>query len=113
MMVAHGLLLPIVAKHPDAAGVIVAVDVGPDELLELLAMIDEPTGDGPEVGVVVFGGRHQEGGRPARTLGPERVAPFEHAPAVIAAAFHQVNLLPQILADIADPEITRGAIEAH
>src|SRR5438552_3099507 len=41
------------------------------------------------------------------------VAAFQDAPAIVAAALDPVNLLPQILADVADPEVARGAVEAH
>src|SRR5262249_54874477 len=107
------LLVPIVAQHPNAAAVVIAVDIGPDQLLEPFAVIDKPARDRAEVGVVVLDDRHEDGRWPARAFRAERVAAFGDAPAVVAAAFDQENLFPKVLADIADPEVSGGAVEAY
>src|SRR5262249_18593789 len=75
--------------------------------------VDKPAGDRPEVGVVVFDDRHEDRRRPPFALGPERVAAFQHAPAVVAATLNAVDLLPQILADVAGPQVAGSAVKAH
>src|SRR5262249_31697124 len=109
-VVADRLLLAVVAERPDAAGVVVAVDVGPGQLVTPPALVAEPACDRAEVGVAVFDDRNQDRRRPARPLRPERVAAFQHAPAVVAAALDAVNLFPQVLADVAGPQVPRGAV---
>ena len=76
-------------------------------------MIDEAAGDRTKLGVIVFDDRWHERRRAARTLGPERMTPFHHAPAVVPTALDQEYLFPQILPHIAGPQIARGAIEAE
>src|SRR5580765_8091675 len=41
------------------------------------------------------------------------VAPFKQAPAVVAAALHAINHLPQFPPHIAHPKVARLAVEAH
>ena len=41
------------------------------------------------------------------------MSPFLDRPAVVAAFLHAIDHLPQLPADIADPEIAGGPIEAH
>ena len=87
-------LLPIVTEHPDPARVVIAVNVCPSQLLEPLAVVDKSTSDRPEIGVIVLDDRHKNRRRAARALRPKRVAPFYDAPAVIAALFDAIDLLP-------------------
>src|SRR5262249_52589158 len=55
----------------------------------------------------------QDGRRAALALGPERVRSLHHAPAVVAAALDAVDHLPQVLTDLADPQITTSSIKAE
>src|SRR5437763_2702363 len=112
-MIADLFGLVVILEGPDAARVVVAVDVMVVEALEAFAVIDEAAGDGTEVGVIVLDDRHEDRRRPAWPFGPERMGPFENAPAVVAALLDLVNLLPQVLADVAAPEIARALVEAH
>src|SRR5262245_45912030 len=112
-MLADRLLLAIVAEHPDAARVVVTIDIGAGKFLEPLTMVDEPAGDGPEVGMIVLDDGHQNLRWPPRALGAKRMAALQNAPAIVAAAFDQIDLLPQILTDVAAPEVPGRGIEAH
>src|SRR5262249_58362126 len=85
-MIADGLALGVIAKRPDAAGVVVAIDVLVSQILELFAVVNIAAGDGAEVGVIVLDDRHENRRWPARPLGAKRMAAFQNAPAVVAAA---------------------------
>src|SRR5437867_3915907 len=50
--------------------------------------------------------------RPFLAFGPEIVGAFHDRPAVIAALFDLVDHLPQILADLAAPDVAGLAVEA-
>ena len=45
-------LLAVVLERPDLAGRVVAVDVGPAQIGELLAVVDDAAGQRPRLGVV-------------------------------------------------------------
>src|SRR5262249_39298330 len=107
------LLLPVIAKCPNTATIVIAVNVRAAQFGQLLAMVFKAAGERTEVGVVVFDNRHQDGAWPAGPFGAKGMAAFEHAPAVVAALFDQVHLLPQILAHIAAPEVAGGPVKAE
>src|SRR5262249_21360697 len=52
------------------------------------------------------------GRRAAFALGPERVRPLHHAPAIVAAALDAVDHFPQVLANLADPQVAGSPIKA-
>ena len=65
-------LVSLMAKPPDAPGVIVSVDVGPGDFRQPLAAIDKASGDGAEIGVAVLDDRLQNGRRPQAAIGAGR-----------------------------------------
>jgi hypothetical protein len=107
-----GLAVPF-AQAPDAAGVVIGVDVDAGQLRQGRAAVDVAAGDALAV-VLAFGVRRvgvlgqgrDEVGRPDGPLlaAGERVEPLAHAPAVVAAVLDDVDLLPEVLADVAGPE---------
>src|SRR4051794_23707411 len=62
---------------------------------------------------MVLGGRRQNRVGAGLAIGEEDMAALGQAPAVIAALLDQVNLLPEILTVLADPELARLAVEAE
>ena len=106
-------LVSLVAETPDSSGVIVPIDVGPDDFRQPLAAIDKASGDGAEIGVAVLDHGFQNGRRPQAAIGPEGVAPFLDAPAVVATRLDQVDHFPQVLAYFSGPEISGLAVEVH
>ena len=108
-----GDLLAVVAQAPDLAVLVVAVDIGPAQLGELRAVVDVAAGDRPALGVVVLddGGNDRAG--PGLLVRVERVAPFLDAPAVVAPLLDHPDHLPEVLADVADPEPPGLGVEAH
>src|SRR5437879_4269352 len=57
--------------------------------------------------------RREDRRRPLLAFGPEGVRAFLHAPAVVAAALDLVDHLPQVLADLAAPQVPGLAVEAE
>src|ERR1035441_5518241 len=105
----------IVAKSPEGAEVVVAINVNAVESRGLLAVINVAA-DHAEADAVV--GKHRlrlkvwtmrifdDGSNVFHTVrtGFVKMRAFADVPAVIAALHNQIHFLPQILADIADPE---------
>ena len=98
---------PELARHP------VAADVGAGEVLEALAAVDVAAGDGGGLGVREGEGRRQDRRRAALALGLDRLRAFHDRPAVVAALLDAVDHLPQLPADVADPQVAGRAVEAH
>src|SRR5262245_22345568 len=88
----------IVLGGPDAAGRVVAVNVGPDQVGILLAVINDPASHRTGLGMRVFNGRLDMRRRSQLALEIERMAPFVDRPAVIVALADEVDLLPEVLA---------------
>ena len=107
-----GDLLAIVADAPDAAGRIVGVDVGALELRQGRACVDESAGHRPRLGVGMFRDRLRDRRRARLLFIVELVGALDDAPAVIGAAFDQVNLLPEVLPLIAHPDLA-GLLVDH
>ena len=103
----------VVLDPPDAAGGPVAVDVGPDQVGQAGAAVDPAAGERAGLAVGVLGGRRQDRVGARLALGDEDVAPLGEAPAVVAPLLDQVDLLPEVLAVLADPELARLAVEAQ
>src|SRR5262249_3859759 len=93
--------------------IVVTIDIGAGQFLELRAAVDEAAGDRAELGVAMFDNGHQYGGGAARSFWSKRMGTFHDTPTVVAATFDAINLLPQILPDIAGPQLARLAIETH
>src|SRR5262249_21566232 len=108
-----GDLVLIKARPPQLARYPVAADIGADQVLELLAVVDVAAGDGRRLGVRKAQRRRQNRRRPAPAFGANLLRPFHDRPAVVAAALDAVNHLPQLPADVADPEIAGGRVDAH
>jgi len=51
-----GYFLAVVAQTPELAGDVVAVDVGPVQIFESVAVVEASAGDGPRLGVIVIDG---------------------------------------------------------
>src|SRR5437016_4503758 len=62
--------------------------------------------------MAVLDDRLQDRRRPLLALGAKRMAAFHDAPAVVAAFFDLVDRFPQILADLAGPQIAGRGVEA-
>src|SRR5204863_7017477 len=108
----HALRFAVVTEHPDAAGVVITINVRPLQFRIPLAVVDEPAGEGAELGVIVLDDRGQDRRRPGLAFRAERVCPFLHAPAVVAALLDAVDHLPQVLPDFARPQIAGRGVEA-
>ena len=101
------------ADAPHSAGHPVAEHVAADELGKFLTTVDVAASDRGSGRV-----RHLAPGlcdrrRPPRPVGMDRVAPLDETPAVVLARLHAADELPHLKPDIAGPEFTRLAIEAH
>ena len=83
----------------------VAVDVGAVQFGQLAAVIDDAAGQRAGFAVMVLGGRRRQRLRPQLAVGIEDVAPFIDAPAEVVALADEIDLLPQILAVVADPDV--------
>ena len=57
--------------------------------------------------------RRQDGGRPPPSLRVDGLAALHHTPAVVSAAHHPIDHLPELPADIPYPEVSAPRIEAH
>src|SRR5262245_28590389 len=112
-VIGHLAGFAVVTKHPDPARVEIAVDIGASQLLEALAVIDVSARQRAEIGVRMLDDRLEDRRRPFLAFGPERMRPFHDAPAIVAALLDLVDTLPEVLANFADPEIARLAIEAE
>src|SRR4029079_4972529 len=78
---------------------------------QTIAVVDDPPGDRPELGVVMLHDRRNERRGSARPLRPEGMAAFHYAPAVVSAALDDEDLLPQVLADVSAPQVARRAVK--
>src|SRR5262249_13614485 len=108
-----GHLLAVVAHPPDPAGVEVAVEVGPREVLQALAAVDVAARQAAELGVRVFEDGRQDRRRPLLAVRAEGVVALHDRPAVVAALLDAVDHFPQVLPDLAAPQLTRLAVEAE
>src|SRR5262245_40911358 len=57
--------------------------------------------------------RLEDGRRPLLPLGAEGVVALHDTPAVVAALLDLVDHLPQVLADLAGPQVRTGTVEAE
>ena len=103
----------VVLDPPDAAGGPVAVEIGPDQVGQARAAVDPAAGERARLAVGVLGGRRQDRVGASLARGDEDVAPLGDAPAVVAPLLDQVNLLPEVLPILADPELARLAVVAQ
>ncbi len=102
-----------VPQHPDFAGVVVAVDIGAAQLRQPRAVVDPAAGERAEVGVRMLDEGLQNRRRALGSLRAEGMAPFAHAPAVVAPLLDDAHHFPQVLPDFARPKIARRRVEAE
>jgi hypothetical protein len=95
------------------AGVVIAVDVGSGQFGKSATAIDEAPGDRAKIAVGMFEDGGENGGGAAGAFGAKRVRAFTDAPAVVASAFNPQHHFPEILSDVAPPEIASLAVEAE
>ncbi len=116
-------VLPSTAQAPNSTGVEVAVDVETLKRRQAFAAIDISAGDTftvvltvrvltATVGIFGHRRRNRRGGI-GLLARMERVSRFHDAPAVVAAVFDQVDHFPEVLADVARPQIAGLAIEGE
>ena len=106
-------LFAIVAQSPDSAGGVVAVNVHAVLGREFFATINIAAGDGARLGVRVLYNRRDDGRRAGSVIRVNRLAALHDAPAVIAASLDAKDHLPQIPADITDPQVAGLEVETH
>src|SRR5262249_29662684 len=76
------------------------------------AAVDVAAGDRAGLGVGVLHDRRQDGGWSLLAIRLIGVVPLVEVPAVVATAFDAIDQLPEVLADVAGPEVARGPVEA-
>src|SRR5262249_7050157 len=103
----------VVPQGPEAARDVVGVEVRPVELRQRLAAVDEAAGDRLADVVVVFPDRLDQVAPDVDPLRAEGVQRLAQVPAVIAPGAEDVDLLIQVLADLAGPERAGLAVECH
>src|SRR6266704_5918140 len=99
-LAAPGHTTAIMTQLPNLAGLVVAIDVAAGQFRQALAAIDAAAGDGGRLRMRMLPGRRQKGRGAAFAVRLHRLmTSFEDAPAIIAAALHAINHLPQFPAD--------------
>src|SRR5262245_57722519 len=106
-------LLAVAAQAPHRSRNEVGVEVHAFEFRQFRSAVDAPARDAPAVGVRVFDDRFDEVGARSGAVRAEGMLAFANAPAVVAAAHDDVDFLPELLADVADPYFTGRLVEAH
>jgi hypothetical protein len=102
--------LPAVpSQGPDRARLEVGVDVRALERRDLAAAVDVAAGDRLAVAVGVLVDGLFEGRRAAAAA--QVVHRFATVPSVVEAAADDADLLPEVLSDVARPELAAGAVE--
>src|SRR5438552_8269622 len=105
LLMPEDVIIPVEARAPDLARHPVAANIGADQLLEALAAVNVAAGDGGALAVREGEGRRENRGRAALAVRSYRLRALHYRPAVVAAAAHVVDHLPQLPADIADPQV--------
>ena len=102
-----------VGERPKLAAIEIAVDVAALERLDW-PVIDIAANNCAAVGIAVIISENRRGKASGRVCGIDAVGgrTFVKGPTVICARGDGVNLLPRVLADIADDELSSGRIEA-
>src|SRR4029079_17073113 len=95
----------VVTDAPNAARRMIAVDVRAVKLGERAAVIDHAARHRTGFAVVMLGRRRRQRLRTHRAVGIEDVAPLIDAPAKIIGLANKIDLLPEILAVVADPDV--------
>src|SRR5229473_4620553 len=113
-LAAPGHATAIVAQLPNLAGLVVAIDVAAGQVRQALAAINTTARDGSSFRMRMLPGRRQKGRGAAFAVRLHRLmTSFEDAPAIIAAALHAINHLPQFPAHVAHPQIPGLPVDAH
>src|SRR5262249_38109057 len=93
------------AELPDTAGVVIAVGVGSLQFRQALAVIDIAACDRAELRMRMLDRRRQDRRWAALAGRPEGMRPLDDAPAIVAAFFDPQDHVPQVLADLAGPQV--------
>ena len=106
-------LLSVVTRTPDLPRGVIAVEIRSDQARQFLAVVDDPAGQRPRFGMMMLKrGLHMR--RRSHLPGQiERMASLVDAPAVVVPLPHEVDLLPQVLTVVADPDVARLAVGGH
>ena len=97
-------LVAFTANSPDASGGIVAIEEDAIEFREQGSAADNAAGEAACFGVGVFGGGIHDGLWAAGALGVEGVAAFLNAPAIVFSAADFIDLFPEVLSVLSDPD---------
>src|SRR5262249_19334198 len=101
------------ADAPDAAGREVTVEIRPPQVRQFGTVIDDAAGHRAGLGVMVLGDRLRERVRPRLAVQVERMRALQDAPAVVSALLDEVDLLPDVLAVVADPQIAALGVDVQ
>ena len=106
-------LLTVVPRGPHLTGHVIAIDVGPVQLGQPVAVVDNPAGNR-----ACFDMRMGDRGRYDRSgasspFTMHGLRAFDQTPAVVGPPLYTIDQFPQLPAHITDPKGTRLGIEAH
>ena len=106
-------LLSIVLARPDLAGRVVAVKVRSLQLGKFRTVVNDSAGQRSRLGMRMLERRLHVRMRAGLAFQVKRMAAFVNAPAVVLALVDLVNLLPQILSVLSDPDVTGLRVGRH
>src|SRR4051812_47284554 len=107
-LLVEGNFLALGAQSPDPAGIEVAVDIGAHEVRQPAAAVNIAAGQAAEIGMRMLDHGREDGRWSFLALGPEGVIALVDAPAVIAAPLDLVDHLPEVLTNLAHPQVAGG-----
>src|SRR5580704_13768417 len=103
----------VVSQAPHLAVLIITVDVDIAQFGELVSLVDVAARDGARLRVVMLHHGRRKRSWTAFAVGVEGMGTLHDAPTMIAAPLDQLDHLPQILTDIANPRLPGVGIEAE
>src|SRR4051794_8245288 len=95
----------VVSQAPHLPVLIIAVEIDITQLREFVALVNIAAGNGACFRMVMFDQGRDNRSWPAFAVRVERMSALHDAPAVIAAALHQLDHFPQVLTHIPDPRL--------
>src|SRR5579862_947296 len=98
---------------PDFARRKISVYVRALQIGKLRAVINHAAGQRARFAMMMLDRRHRNRIRPDFAVRMKEVAALVAAPTVVRALFDEVRLLPQILAVLPDPKLSRLFVERH
>ena len=98
---------------PDFARRIITIDISTLQIGEPLAIVDDTASQRSSFRMRMFQRRFGERRRPQFAVCVEDVTAFIHAPAKVIARLDKINLLPQILTVVTNPNIACFGINGH